>query len=201
MIRYGSIQVQRAAISELATQLRRAGETRLAHKLGQAIDRNLDELVLGPEDYAPILQILSERPLPTLEEFQRTVDTQFRQGRADTPLGDELAGAREKRMAANEAFFRNLNEVLEARTPDSEYSVVVCECADEDCAQRLTLTHAEYEAVRSDPTQFVVAHGHVAREIELVVAANDRYEVVKKLGVGAQVAIALDDSNDTGTPA
>ena len=47
---------------------------------------------------------------------------------------------REERLARNEAFFRELNERLEAVTPDSaEELVVVCECADEDCVQRLKL--------------------------------------------------------------
>jgi hypothetical protein len=196
MIRYGSAQVPRAAIAELAAELKRSGEARLAHQLGHAIDRNQAELVLGPEDYAPILQILSERPLPMLEEFRRAVDAQFRQGRSSGALADELDTARQKRMAANEAFFRELNERLEERTPDSELSVIVCECADEDCAQRLTLSRSEYEAVRSDPTQFVVAHGHVATQIEVVVTSTDRFEVVRKLGVGAQVARRLDETEE-----
>jgi hypothetical protein len=196
VIRYGSIQVPRAAISALAAELSNAGEGRLAHKLGHAIDQHLDELVLGPDDYGPILRLLSERPLPTLEEFQQAVEAQFRQGRS-SGRPDELVTAREARLAANEAFFRELNERLEERAPDTGLCVIVCECSDEDCAQRLTLSRSEYETVRSDPTQFVVAHDHVATEIEEVVATTDRYEVVRKLGVGAVVATEL---HETGAP-
>lgn len=186
----------RAAISELATELKRAGSAGSAHRLGHAIDRNLEELVLGPEDYDPILRALSARPFPGLEEFQRIVEGQLRQGGASEPLADELAAAREKRKGANEAFFRELNERLEERRPDSDVVVIVCECADEDCAQRLTLSRSEYEAVRTEPTQFVVAPGHVEFDIEIVVRGTERFEVVRKIGVGAQVAILLDEPDD-----
>ena len=100
---------------------------------------------------------------------------------------------REERLARNEAFFRELNERLEAITPDSATElVVVCECSDEDCAQRLTLHPGEYEAVRAHETHFVVAPGHVDSRIEDVVVRNDRFEVVAKRGAAAEVAEDLD---------
>lgn len=96
---------------------------------------------------------------------------------------------REERLARNEAFFRELNERLEAVTPDSAPElVVVCECADEDCAQRLTLREGEYEAIRAHDTHFVVAVGHVDPTIEEVVGRTDRFEVVAKRGVAAEIA-------------
>ena len=100
---------------------------------------------------------------------------------------------RDELLARNEAFFRELNERLEAVTPDSASElVVVCECADVDCADRLTLRHAEYEAIRAHDTHFVVAVGHVDRTIEDVVRRTDRFEVVAKRGVAADVAEDLD---------
>jgi 3,4-dihydroxy-2-butanone 4-phosphate synthase len=100
---------------------------------------------------------------------------------------------REERLARNEAFFRELNERLEAVTPDSASGlVVVCECADEDCAQRLTLRQEEYEAIRAHDTYFVVAVGHVDSRIEHVVRQTDRFEVVAKRGAAADVAEDLD---------
>jgi len=100
---------------------------------------------------------------------------------------------REERLARNEAFFRELNERLEAATPDSaEELVVVCECADEDCVQRLTLREGEYEAIRAHDTHFVVAVGHVDVRIEDVVRHTDRFEVVAKRGAAADVAEDLD---------
>lgn len=101
--------------------------------------------------------------------------------------------AREERLAANEAFFRRLNERLEEITPNSAPElVVVCECADEDCAQRLTLQHGEYEWIRADPAQFVVAHGHADATIEHVVHHTDRFEIVRKHGQGEVIAERLD---------
>ena len=100
---------------------------------------------------------------------------------------------RDERLARNEVFFRELNERLEAVTPDSASElVVVCECADVDCADRLTLRQGEYEAIRAHDTHFVVAIGHVDRRIEDVVRRTDRFEVVAKRGVAADVAEDLD---------
>jgi hypothetical protein len=100
---------------------------------------------------------------------------------------------REERLARNEAFFRELNERLEAVTPDSaEELVVVCECADEDCVQRLKLREGEYEAIRAHDTHFVVAVGHVDMSIEDVVRRTDRFEVVAKRGVAGDIAGDLD---------
>jgi hypothetical protein len=101
--------------------------------------------------------------------------------------------AREERLAANEAFFRQLNERLEELTPAAASAlIVVCECADEDCAQRLTLRHEEYEAIRADSILFVVAHGHADPTIETVVHRTDRFEVVRKRGEAAEVAERAD---------
>ena len=101
--------------------------------------------------------------------------------------------AREERLAANEAFFRQLNERLEELTPAAASAlIVVCECADEDCAQRLTLRHEEYEAIRADSILFVVAHGPADPTIETVVHRTDRFEVVRKRGEAAEVAERAD---------
>jgi hypothetical protein len=101
--------------------------------------------------------------------------------------------AREERLAANEAFFRQLNERLEELTPASASDlIVVCECADEDCARRLTLRHEEYETIRAEATDFVVAHGHADPTIEAIAYRTDRFEVVRKRGDAGEVAEDLD---------
>jgi hypothetical protein len=51
---------------------------------------------------------------------------------------------------------------------------------------------AEYEQVRSDPTWFVVAAGHDLPEIEEVLRSTDVYQVVKKEGEAARLAVADD---------
>ena len=70
--------------------------------------------------------------------------------------------------------------------------IVVCECADEDCAERLEVTRSDYEKARSDPRQFIVAPQHADPEIEEVVLRTDRFEMVRKIGVGARIAARLD---------
>ena len=106
--------------------------------------------------------------------------------------------AREKRLAENEAFFREINERLEEQTPDSAPSlIVICECADVDCAKRIKMTHAEYEAVRVEPTHFLVALGHADLTVEDIVRRADSYEVVRKRGEGAEVAESLDRSDES----
>jgi hypothetical protein len=105
--------------------------------------------------------------------------------------------AREQRLAENEAFFRGINERLEEQTPDSApVLIVLCECADVDCAMRLTLEHEEYEAIRAESTHFVVAHGHADVEIEEVVYRTDRFEVVRKRGLAGEIAQELDTSDE-----
>ena len=108
-----------------------------------------------------------------------------------------LMPMREKRLAENEAFFREINERLEERTPDSASElIVICECADVDCAARITLPHDDYESVRREPTHFVVAPGHADLEIEDVVRQTDTFDVVRKRGVAGQVADSLDSSDE-----
>jgi hypothetical protein len=127
----------------------------------------------------------------------------------DAPEDDrELDELREKRLAANEVFFRELNEKLEKLdrgSADTDVLTIVCECADPDCAQRIELDHGEYETARSEPTRFVVAPGHVEPEIEEVISRTERFELVRKVGVGREVATRLDstsagDSDPPGPP-
>jgi hypothetical protein len=56
----------------------------------------------------------------------------------------------------------------------------------------LPLTIVEYEAVRSDPRQFIVAPGHELPEIEAVVARNRAYQVVLKEGEAAEFVAERD---------
>jgi hypothetical protein len=106
-------------------------------------------------------------------------------------------GAAEERLARNEAFFREVNERINdvARSfggdGDGDKYEFLCECVDLDCVERIPLTLAEYQAVRADNRRFIVARGHVIREIEAVVERDDDYEVVQKVGVAGDVADEL----------
>jgi hypothetical protein len=104
--------------------------------------------------------------------------------------------AREERLARNELLFRDLNEQVEfVATPlDSDAGTFefFCECPDVDCTLRLPITLAAYENVRSDPTLFVVALGHDRPEIEEVLDRTDAYQIVRKQGGAAQLAVTDD---------
>jgi hypothetical protein len=100
-----------------------------------------------------------------------------------------------ERVGKNEALFREVNE----RIRDVSERVVafdgdatlefVCECSEESCSEAVELTLAEYESVRSDPTHFLVAPGHVWQlETERAVRENESYAVVEKTGDAGEVA-------------
>ena len=99
---------------------------------------------------------------------------------------------REARLARNQALYREvnervraINEAFDALLPLGDW---ICECADPECVQRLSLTHEEYERLRADGTRFAVApdEDHVYPEVENVVERHERYWVVEKQGVAAR---------------
>jgi hypothetical protein len=104
--------------------------------------------------------------------------------------------SREERLAQNEDFFRRVNErireLADGHGADQHAYEFLCECGDTACMERVTLTLAEYEAVRADATRFVLADGHNDGTIEKVVAASADHVVVEKLGVAGEIAEALD---------
>jgi hypothetical protein len=108
--------------------------------------------------------------------------------------------ASEERVARNEALFREFNERVEDMAEtfdprdegDSLRIGFVCECGNLDCLERLDLTRAAYEEVRSDARRFVVAPGHEDMHIARVVAREEGYLVVEKIAEAAEVAIEHD---------
>jgi 3,4-dihydroxy-2-butanone 4-phosphate synthase len=106
----------------------------------------------------------------------------------------------EKRLALNEALFRETNDRLEERmrvfVGEEEPFGILCECSDIDCVERIELTKEEYEQVRDDSAQFAVKIGHSIGGVEEVVARNDRFETVRKVGVAGEVAEFLDGQTE-----
>ena len=89
---------------------------------------------------------------------------------------------RARRVALNEAAFREANEVLtslSSGTSENELDVV-CECGFSDCIDQIVMTRAEYERLRSDATLFAVVRGHEIPAVETVVEDRQRYYVVQK---------------------
>jgi hypothetical protein len=90
---------------------------------------------------------------------------------------------REERLASNEALFRLANDRMagwEERRASSASELYLCECADPDCKQKLSLTRGEYEGVRSDSRRFFVAEGHEVPDVETVVERHGEWSVIEK---------------------
>ena len=104
--------------------------------------------------------------------------------------------SRQQRVAKNEALFRQVNERIEDVNESlgaDEPADFLCECGDENCTAPVSVTLAEYEQVRSDPTHFVIAHGHDVIDVERVIGENERFAVVKKLsGEAERIAVETD---------
>jgi hypothetical protein len=87
---------------------------------------------------------------------------------------------------------------MRGRTGDSDASTkfldFLCECSRQDCLEKLRMTIVEYEHVRREPTDFVVAPGHQVAEIERVLSEKDRFAVVRKEGRAAEIARSRDPS-------
>ena len=115
---------------------------------------------------------------------------------ADAALSCYPVSEREKRLASNEALFREMNERVEERLQQVAAGPIafdiLCECADLECTHRITLTTAEYVEAHANPRQFTVVPGHAIIDVEDVVMQTDRFEVVRKRGDAGDEAAALD---------
>jgi len=102
---------------------------------------------------------------------------------------------RERRMAQNEALFREVNERIKETADglgsDSAFEYF-CECANADCTFQLALTATEYESVRADPAQFAVLPLHFTPEVETLVSETDVYWIVRKTGEAGEYVEKLD---------
>lgn len=94
---------------------------------------------------------------------------------------------RERRIAENEAYWRQVNEL--SPPEPGMLNLMFCECGRLECRERVGMTVAEYEGVRARATTFVIAPGHAILEVESVVETTERFQVVEKEGDAARVAI------------
>ncbi|MGN6796954.1 MAG: hypothetical protein ACTHKS_02270 [Gaiellaceae bacterium] len=91
----------------------------------------------------------------------------------------------ERRKAANEAVFRNVNERIKAlqhsfAVAEREPLQMICECDRLDCTERVAIGVDVYELVRSHPAQFVVTPGHEDTKVDEVIRETSGYTVVRK---------------------
>jgi hypothetical protein len=95
------------------------------------------------------------------------------------------------RIAINEATYRKINEGIRADPADDRIAFV-CECGRLGCNQLISLSRAEYEAVREDARRFAIVPGHEIAEVEDVVEQHERYAVVQKRGETSDIAERTD---------
>jgi hypothetical protein len=107
----------------------------------------------------------------------------------------------EQRIARAEALFRDVNERIaeSAQRFESEEAEFVCECADQECTERVDATLEEYELARSDGTHFLMRPGHEDTRVERVVERRGaRLAIVEKFNAAIARAVRrLNPRTDT----
>lgn len=89
----------------------------------------------------------------------------------------------EERIARVESLFRDVNERIaeSAERFDADRAEFVCECADQQCTQRIPATLDVYERARADGAHFLLCPGHEDTRVERVVERRgDRVAIVEK---------------------
>jgi hypothetical protein len=86
-----------------------------------------------------------------------------------------------------------INDLAEHFGLEDQPLDLVCECGDPECVERISMSRAEYEALRSDPTHFAVHPGHDQADIDDVIDRRGSYDLVRKReGDPAEVARETD---------
>jgi hypothetical protein len=105
----------------------------------------------------------------------------------------------ELRIAKTESQFRGVNERI-AETAErfgATEAELVCECSDPECGHRIEAPLADYERVRTDGAQFLVAPGHENPDHERVARHRSGYRIVAKLRGIAAAARRLNPRPET----
>jgi hypothetical protein len=106
-----------------------------------------------------------------------------------------MDGDVERRIAANQARFRQVNEAISRGQWPGEGGQAVgfrCECATLGCNDVVELSLPDYEQIRAHPRRFVVRPGHEREEIEKIVETRSGYLVVEKTDDAGELAEATD---------
>jgi hypothetical protein len=105
-----------------------------------------------------------------------------------------------REIGRRQSLFREVNERIDELVHSFDLQdemTILCECASDQCIERIAMTEAEYENLRRIATHFAVLAGHEIPAAERVVENNDRYIVVEKFGESAAAAIELDPRRRT----
>ena len=99
-----------------------------------------------------------------------------------------------QRAALNETRFRNYNEQTSQAVVEFDGHAdrgpfdVMCECALPECEESISITSEEYAHARSSALWFLVRPDHLLPEVEFLVEQHDRYWIIQKVGIGAEIA-------------
>lgn len=102
-----------------------------------------------------------------------------------------------KRLVENEAVFRKHNEKVESlfdelkeiATEEGHDEIAetdglmlefYCECSDENCQKRVTLSLGQYSKIHTNRNQFTIVPGHQVAGVEKIVRKTKQYYVVEK---------------------
>ena len=100
----------------------------------------------------------------------------------------------EHRLAKNKALIRSLNQrvAVISETLDTFGSLkFMCECGIYACRKRIELTASDFEAIRSEPTHFLVHPDHVLYALEFVVLEYSGSHVVVEERVSEATTLAV----------
>lgn len=117
-----------------------------------------------------------------------------------------------RRMAENEVIFRGHNERMQqgfaevremGRRTNQEHLIphddtqlyFYCECADENCQERIRIKPSVYTRIHANRKRFVIVPGHQVAQVEQVVEKASGFMIVEKLKTPPASAAAL---NPTG---
>src|SRR6186997_770143 len=111
----------------------------------------------------------------------------------------------EHRLAENKALIRSLNQrvAVISETLDTFGSLkFMCECGIYACRKRIELTATAFEAIRSEPTHFLVHPDHVLYALEIVVLeyAGSHVIVEERVAEATRPPVASDPHDATEEP-
>ncbi|HJP59931.1 MAG TPA: hypothetical protein VJ865_08020 [Gemmatimonadaceae bacterium] len=97
--------------------------------------------------------------------------------------------------ARQQSLFREVNErideLAERLLIDDSEPLYVCECMDTDCCEMIKMPSHEYRQIRLNGNLFIIAPGHEQLDVDEIVDQDRRWLIVRKRGVGAEVAQQL----------
>ena len=93
----------------------------------------------------------------------------------------------ERRLKENEIIFREANQNIQKFIEETTGKLTsvfrfYCECSNQSCREKITMTPAQYKAAQKTNRQFVVLPGHENPKIEKVTKSTACFYKIEKFG-------------------